>query len=55
MDAVWVVGVLSTTRSEEDGHRDSKAGLGVAGYEMTGATVTPYRKSWWSAVFKAHP
>jgi hypothetical protein len=36
MEAVWVSGVLETTRSE--------TGLGSAGYRMKGEVITPYRK-----------
>lgn len=36
MDAVWVSGVLETTRSD--------TGMGRAGYRMKAETVTPYKK-----------
>ena len=36
MDAVWVNGVIETTRSE--------TGMGSAGYRMKAASVAPYRK-----------
>ena len=36
MDAVWVSGVLETTRSD--------TGMGSAGYRMKAETVAPYRK-----------
>lgn len=43
MDAVWVTGVLKTTRSAEDLDRDKRMGLGVAGYSMTDASTAPFQ------------
>jgi hypothetical protein len=43
MEAVWVAGILETTRSEADRERDRRMGMGVAGYQMKGETISPYR------------
>jgi hypothetical protein len=44
MDAVWVVGVLETNRTEADRERDKRMGMGVAGYQMKAEMITPYKE-----------
>ena len=43
MDAVWVTGVLETTRTAADRERDRRMGMGVAGYKLKAETIAPYK------------
>ncbi|HZQ72561.1 MAG TPA: DUF3299 domain-containing protein [Burkholderiales bacterium] len=43
MDAVWVIGVLDTTRSEALKGGNEAMGMAVAGYRMTAEQISPYK------------
>ena len=44
MDAVWVVGVLETRRSEPKIGADHRMGMGTAGYRMKAEHIEPYKE-----------
>ena len=43
MDAVWVIGVLDTTRPEAQIDTERGMGMGTAGYRMTADNIAPYK------------
>jgi hypothetical protein len=44
MDAVWVIGVLDTSRSEALKGAETTMGMGVAGYRMKAEQIEPYKE-----------
>jgi len=44
MDAVWVVGVLETLRSQPKTDSDHRMGMGTAGYRMKAERIEPYKE-----------
>jgi len=44
MDAVWVIGVLDTSRSDALKGGDLRYGMGTAGYRMKAEQIDPYRE-----------
>jgi len=44
MDAVWVIGVLDTTRSDRAKEAENLMGMGVAGYRMKVEHIEPYKE-----------
>ena len=44
MDAVWVIGVLDTTRPETQIGTERAMGMGTAGYRMQADSIAPYKE-----------